>query len=126
MLQCVSFKFPNTTAGSDDDQDIPWPFKGEWMLESFAYSPETADAADATNYAILTIETMDVVANLVACTGTITNATTAFTVGTARTQALSGAACAIEFGDTIRVAKTEAGTGGIIFGVVTIVARKIP
>ena len=124
--QSVSFKFPNTTGSTADDQDIPWPFKGDWMLTSFAYSPETTVAASATNYATMTVETMDVVANLAACTGTITNATVAFTIGTARTQALSGAACQISQGDTIRIAKTAAGTGTAILGVFTVVAEKVP
>jgi len=122
----VSFKFPTTAAGADDDQDMPWPFKGEWMLDEVWFAPETADAASATNYAILTVETMDVVANLAACTGTITNATVAFVVGTARSATLGGAAVQVNYGDTIRIAKTEAGTGGVVFGVVTVTAHKVP
>lgn len=112
-------------AGSDEDWDLPVCLPGTWELKELYYSPDTADAADATNYAVLTVETFDVIANLAACTGTITNASTAFTIGTARSVALTGAATIVEAGDTIRIAKTEAGTGGAIHGHVCVTAEKV-
>lgn len=124
-LQVITAYFPSVAAGTPVDYDIPFDFPGSWQLESFAYSPNTADAADATNHTVLTVETMDVVANLVACTGTITNATVAFVVGTARRATLSGTARFVTRGDTIRIAKTEEGTGGIMHGVVSILCRKV-
>ena len=122
----ISATLPSTGASTADDFDFPVALPGTWELVSFYYSPDTADAADATNYTTLTIETMDVVANLVACTGTISNAATAFTVGTARSASLGGAAKKVSQGDTVRVAKTEAGTGGILHGGIVITARKVP
>ena len=122
----ISLHTVSIGAGTADDLDMPWPFKGEWMLEEVWYAPETADAASATNYTTLTVETMDVVANLAACGGTITNATVAFVVGTARSASLTGVARSISQGDTVRIAKTEAGTGGILHGTVTITATKVP
>ena len=113
-------------AGADEDWDIPVALPGNFRLKQLWYSPDTADAADATNYAILTVETMDVVANLAACTGTITNASAAFVIGTARSADLSGTACNVSQGDTIRIAKTEAGTGGAVHGHIFVTAEKVP
>jgi hypothetical protein len=125
-LQVLTAYFPSVAAGTPVDYDIPFPFPGAWQIESWAYSPNTADAADATNYTVLTLETMEAVANLAAVGGTITNATVAFVVGTARrVTAPTGSARFITGGDTIRVAKTEEGTGGIMHGVVSIVVRKV-
>lgn len=112
-------------AGNAEDWDLPFPYPGTWELKQVWYSPDTADAADATNFTNLTIETFDVIGNLAACTGTITNATVAFVIGTARFADLGGAAAIVTQGDTIRVAKTESGTGGILHGHVVVTAEKV-
>lgn len=123
---CIASTYiPSTAAGTGDDFDIPVGLPGTYELKNVYYSPDTADAADATNYTTLTVETMDVVANLAACTGTITNASVAFVVGTARSATLTGAATIVSQGDTIRIAKTEAGTGGILHGHVSVYAEKV-
>ena len=124
----LSGRLDTTAAGTDQDWDFPFPFPGTWELQTVAYSPDgvTAGEVDATNHAILTVETMDVIGNLAACSGTISNATVAFEIGTARTQALSGAATKVSRGDTIRIAKTEGGTGAQIFGGVVVTAKKVP
>jgi hypothetical protein len=124
-LQVLTAFFPSVAAGTPIDYDIPFPFPGAWQLESVHYGPCTADAADATNHTVITVETMNVVANLAACGGTITNATVAFVVGTARRATLTGDARFVSLGDTVRIAKTEEGTGGILHGVVAIVCRKV-
>lgn len=116
---------------ADDDFDIAWPYKGDWVLESAYVTPDGTLAADATNYIAVIVKTNDGAGGAFTSCGSFDTDASADNVslaaGTSQAITLSGAGCTIDQGDIVRLSIDETGTVSPGVSVnLTVVARKLP
>jgi len=123
-LAQIDIAFPSVGAGSTDEVYAAVPFRCRPVAAYWA--PATAAAANATNYATITLASNDGAGGSYTSLGTLTTATVAMAVDTSRSLSMSGAGQAIPIGGMIKVAKTEAGTGAIIHGTMSVLVEKAP
>jgi hypothetical protein len=118
--------YVSTAADSDEERHVHIPMSGEWRLDSAVISPSTTTAADATNYASITLKRG---AAGTAVSSALTTATVALTKGTARAFSLTGTALDFTGGDgstdCLEVAVTHPGTGAAVDAQVCAVFRRI-
>lgn len=119
----ITIYMPTQTAGADADHDVALPAV-KTRIVSATFAPSAALSADASNYATLTVESHDGAGGAVSAhTDGLTTATVAMAVGTSR--ALTVTADVLPAGGAVRLAKTYAGTGGAVAGVLTLVLAAV-
>jgi hypothetical protein len=114
---------PDTQVAADTTRDwyLPFVLPGKWLIESVKWMPHDAITADGTDY----------------CVFTLTNATQTQTIGTrsyAATDSVAGTvesittptglAAVLTQGDTLKLAKTDPGTGLAARGAFSLLLRQ--
>lgn len=114
---------PTQTAGADADHDVALP-SFPCQIVSASFAPSAASAANASNYASLLIESNDGAGGAVSAhSDALTTATVAMAVGTKRD--FAGITGSLPAGGIVRLAKTYAGTGVAVAGVLTLRLKAI-
>ena len=128
MLQSVSIHVPSTAAGTEDQWYKVWPYRGKWIVRSVFWTPATAVATAAANITTLTLTKNDGAAG--SDSSTIAEKHNTTTTGTAdvlkTTQNLTVTQRGtVTQGDQFKLAKTDASSGAIADGEMTIVCEKL-
>lgn len=119
----VTIYMPTQTAGADADHDIALP-DVKTRIVAAKFAPAAASAANATNYATLTIESHDGAGGSVSAhSAGMTTATVAMAVGTTREFTIT--ADTLPAGGSLRLAKTYAASGVAVAGVLTVVLQAV-
>lgn len=124
----IQIEFPSTSGTTTEERYAAWPHKGIWRIDEVKFVPATAVALDGTNTITSTITTNDGAAGsdrALASHHTNTTGGTALVLKTTLDLSLSAAGRELREGYGIKVAKTAAGTGGVLDGTYTITATKI-
>jgi hypothetical protein len=113
-------------AGTAEERNVGLP-AGEWELDSAGFTPSTTTALDGSNYGTITVKNGTGGTAL----GTLSHAATAFTKGTQRMFTLTTAPASNRFTggagtETVEVAVSHTGTGGLVDGNVVLLFRKVP
>ena len=116
---------PTAVVAADTEADwyLPFLLPGKWLIKSVKVIPDAAVTANGTNYAVFTVTN----ATQSTTIGTRSWAATDSVAGTAETVTTpTGLAAVLTEGDTIKLAKTDPGTGLAIRARVVIFAERYP
>jgi hypothetical protein len=127
-VQSVSIHVPSTAAGTTDEWYKAWPFKGEWRVTTVMWTPATAVAVAAANIATLTLTKNDGAAgsdsSAIASKSNNSSGGTADVLKTTQSLTVTQRGT-ISQGEQFKLAKTEAASGAITEGELTIVCEKM-
>lgn len=114
-----------TAVAADTEKDwyYRFPHPGKWQVKSVYWVPNDAVTANGTNYAVMTLTNVTQTQTIATRSWAATNSV----AGTAEQQTTpTGLAGVVAQGDTLKLAKTDPGTGLAIRGQFVVELERLP
>lgn len=124
-IEVLCKAIPTTAADTEDEWYLAQPFPGLWRVEFAYWVPDTAVAANGTNYRTWTVKRNTIAAPTTwTDIGTLSTATTGDVIGTSRPVTLSGNR-ELAQGEQLQFEKRDPGTGALAHGSWIVGLRKV-